>query len=79
MSPSQAWGSKQAQQIQPPDTILRHCTRGEMSTHLDDLKLHTLICLWALEAVTDGLHKPIDQPLPWSAAVCGIAGDVAIG
>ena len=46
--------------------------------YLDDLQLDALVGLRALEAVTDGLHQPVDQPLTRSPAVRGVACDVAV-
>lgn len=47
--------------------------------HLDDLELHPLVGLRALEAVADGLHEPVDQPPARGLAVWGVACDVAVG
>lgn len=34
--------------------------------------------MWSLEAVADGFHQSVDQPLPRSSAVRSIACDVAV-
>lgn len=46
--------------------------------YLDDLQLHSLVGLRALEAVADGFHQPVDEPLARGSAVRGIARDVAV-
>lgn len=46
--------------------------------YLDDLQLDALVRLWTLEAVADGFHQPVDQPLTGSSTVGGVARDVAI-
>lgn len=53
-------------------------TPRRSATHLNDLQLHALVRLRALEAAADGLHDPVDQPLPRSRAVGGAAGQVAV-
>lgn len=46
--------------------------------HLDDLQLYTLVRLRALEAVADGLHQAVDEPLARAPAVRGVPRDVAV-
>lgn len=46
--------------------------------YLDDLKLHSLVGLRALEAVADGFHQPVDEPLAGRSAVRSVACDVAV-
>lgn len=46
--------------------------------HLDDLQLHSLIRLRALEAVADGFHQAVDESLAGGPAVGGVSCDVAV-
>lgn len=46
--------------------------------YLDNLKLHSLVRLRALEAVADGFHQPVDEPLARGSAVRSVACDVAV-
>lgn len=51
---------------------------SECEPYLNDLELHPLVRLRTLEAVADGLHQPVDQPLARGSAVRSVAGDVAV-
>lgn len=46
--------------------------------YLDDLELDSLVRLWALEAVADGFHQPVDQPLAGASAVRSVPRDVTV-
>lgn len=54
-------------------------TRAAVRVHLDDLQLHSLVRLRALEAVADGFHQAVDEPLAGGPAVGGVSCDVAVG
>lgn len=52
--------------------------KASRRAYLDDLQLDALVGLRALEAVADGLHQPVDEPLARRPAVRGVARDVAV-
>lgn len=56
----------------------QHRQRAAVRVHLDDLQLHSLVRLRALEAVADGFHQAVDEPLAGGPAVGGISCDVAV-
>lgn len=64
--------------------VNRHNKQNRISSsaatreYLDNLKLHSLVSLRALEAVADGFHQPVDEPLARGPAVRSVARDVAI-
>lgn len=46
--------------------------------YLDDLELDSLVRLRALEAVADGFHQTVDQPLAGASAVRSVTRDVTV-
>lgn len=59
-------------------TRQRRQQRAAVRVHLDDLQLHSLVRLRALEAVADGFHQAVDEPLAGGPAVGGVSCDVAV-
>lgn len=58
--------------------IFNLAVAGDKGAHLYDLQLHTLVRLRTLEAVANGLHQAVDEPLAGAPAVGGVPRDVAV-